>query len=373
MKILFVTHNSLHIQGGGAYATRALVNAFAELAESVKLLYPAVRGRDLPNINPMVEAIPVYYESPKVVKAFNVYIGRIHRYYGVFEKYIDSGIDTVVFDTSIASHKLLEVAKRRSLKVITIHHNYQVEFAKDDTPKSIKIPLVYWIKKAELSAVVNSDLNICLTQSDADALRNHYCKDAQIKVLGIFEPEDKPVLGVEEIRSGHNYIITGNLSVKQTTDALYPWIKVYFPILKRIDPQAKLRIVGFKPPKKLYELCSQRDIEIIDSPQDMTLYLLDTDYYICPTHLGSGIKLRIMDGLKVGIPIITHRNSLRGYESFLDTSVFVYEDEHSFERLIKEIQNKVFNHKSIQSSYERFFSFPAGVKRLKVLLNQINS
>lgn len=371
MKVLFVTHNYLHIQGGGAYATRAIVNAFAEVADSVKLLYPAVRNSPLPKINPLVEAIPIYYESPRIIKALNVYMGKIHRYYKAFNQYIDSDIDTVVFDTSIVSHKLIEVAKRRNLKVITIHHNYQVEFAKDDTPISIKLPLVYWVRKAEQSAVVKSDLNICLTQSDADALKKYYCKDAKVSVLGIFEPDSKSVLDIQEHTSTHNYIITGNLSVKQTTDALYPWIKEFYPILKRTDPQAKLLIAGFKPQKELYELCFQRDIEIIDSPQDMAPFLMKADYYICPTHLGSGIKLRIMDGLKAGIPVITHKNSLRGYESFINTSVFIYDSKRTFEELIKEILSKRFSHKSIQDGYLRNFSFTEGVKRLKDLLNQL--
>ena len=370
MKALFVTHNYLHIQGGGAYATRAIVNAFAEVADSVKLLYPAVRNSPLPKINPLVEAIPIYYESPRIIKALNVYMGKIHRYYKAFNQYIDSDIDTVVFDTSIASHKLIEAAKKKKLRVITIHHNYQVEFAKDDTPISIKYPLVYWIRRAERTAVIKSDLNICLTKSDEDALKIHYCKDAKFGVLGIFEPDNRPTLDTTQHIFGHNYIITGNLSVKQTTNALYPWIKEYYPILIKVDPKAKLRVAGFKPQRELYELCAHSDIEIVDSPSDIEPYLLESDYYICPTHLGSGIKLRIMDGLRAGIPVITQKNSLRGYDSFLNTSVFVYDDRTSFEKVIKKIQEKEFSHKSIQEAYLREFSFNEGVKRLRNLLNR---
>ena len=371
MKVLFVTHNYLHIQGGGAYATRAIINAFAEIAESIKLLYPAVAGCSIPYINPTVESIPVYYDSSKIVKAINIFRGIIHRYYNVFEQEIDNGIDTVVFDTSIASHKLIEIARRNKMKVITIHHNYQVEFAKDDTPQSIKWPLIYWIRKAEQSAVVKSNLNICLTYSDADALKHYYDKNANFGVLGIFEPESQSVIDIKEHITGHNYIITGNLSVKQTTDALYPWIKEFYPLLKKIDPIAKLRIAGYSPQKELYELCSPWDIEIIDSPQDMEPYLMDSDYYICPTHLGSGIKLRIMDGLRAGLPVITHKNSLRGYESFLNSSVFVYDNTKSFEEILRIVLNKKNSRQSIQKDYLQVFSFTEGVKRLKVLLNQL--
>lgn len=371
MNVLFVTHNYLHIKGGGAFATRAIVNAFAEVADTVKLLYPAVKDCTRPSINPKIDAIPVYYDVPKIIKAINVYTGRINRYYNVFEEYIDDSIDTVVFDTSIASHKLINIAKERKLKVITIHHNYQVEFAKDDTPISIKYPLVYWIKKAEEAAVVNSDVNICLTKSDENALKEHYCKTARFKVLGIFEPEDEPPVRPKERKDSHNYIITGNLSVKQTTDALYPWIRTYYPILKQTDPEARLTIAGYMPQKELYELCSLYDIDIVASPQSMAQYLMESDFYICPTHLGSGIKLRIMDGLRMGMPVITHKNSARGYDAFMNTALFAYDDKISFKESVEQMLGKEIERNKIQEEYLREFSFKEGVKRLKEIVSNL--
>lgn len=371
MNVLLVTHNYLHIQGGGAYATRAIINAFAEVANSVTLLYPAIKDCLCPSINSKVKAIPIYYDSPRIMKAINVYLGRIHRYYNVFDKFLNEEIDTVVFDTSIASHKLINTAKERGIRVITIHHNFQVEFAKDDTSISIKYPLLYWIKKAEKAAVINSDINICLTKCDEDALREHYSEKAQFAVLGIFEPERRAPISPITRSSRHNYIITGNLSVKQTTDALYPWIKTYYPLLKDVDPQARLIIAGYKPQKELYDLCSLYDIVIVDSPPSMSPYLMESNYYICPTHLGSGIKLRIMDGLRVGMPVITHKNSARGYESFLQIAIFVYDNRSSFERAVSQLLEKKVDSKMIQEYYEREFSFDEGVKRLKRIVSKL--
>ena len=370
MRVLFVTNNYLHISGGGAFATRAIVNAFAEISEKVKLLYPAQNGIIPPKINTSVEAIPIYYNALKIKKGIDIYCGKIHRYYDCFEQQLDSSIDTVVFDVSIVSHKLLDVAKKKGLKVITIHHNYQVEFAKDDTSFLFKYPVMHWVKMAEAEAVTKSDLNICLTKSDKEAFLQHYCKDAHIVVLGIFEVNKKAPLSISERHSnGHNYIITGNLSVKQTTDALYPWISVYYPLLLSIDPVAKLRIAGFHPRKELFELCKKNGIELIDTPESMEPYLLDSDYYICPTDLGSGIKLRIMDGLSAGIPVITQKKSIRGYEQFEGKSVFTFENEQTFTQLIKELLVKQFDHKVIQECYLKDFSFEKGVRRLQEIIS----
>jgi hypothetical protein len=172
-----------------------------------------------------------------------------------------------------------------------------------------------------------------------------------------------------EVRShGHNYVITGNLSVKQTVDSLYPWIKDYYPILKAVDVEAKIIIAGKDPQPKLYSLCTGKDIEIIPSPKSMEPILKQANYYLCPTGLGSGIKLRIMDGLKAGLPILTQVASLRGYEKFADSAIYTYESKDDFAEAVRRMKGCSTSTSDIQKQYLEIFSFKQGVKRLKELL-----
>jgi hypothetical protein len=84
-----------------------------------------------------------------------------------------------------------------------------------------------------------------------------------------------------------------------------------------------------------------------------------------------------MDGLKSGIPIITHINSARGYERFLDYEWFqIYKNDHEFIKAINIIydlvrQNKI-NKEEIVNKYEDVFSFNKGVNRLKMIIDTLN-
>ena len=43
MKVLFVTYHYLHGHGGGIFASRGFINAFAALSDEMTLLYPVKR------------------------------------------------------------------------------------------------------------------------------------------------------------------------------------------------------------------------------------------------------------------------------------------------------------------------------------------
>ena len=60
-------------------------------------------------------------------------------------------------------------------KVITIHHNYEMEYYKGTPPNILwRIPLLHFMRKAERSAVLLSDLNLTLTTQDTSLLEHTY-------------------------------------------------------------------------------------------------------------------------------------------------------------------------------------------------------
>ena len=370
MKTLFITQHYLDTMGGAAFASRALINAFAQVSESITVLYPSKKGGGRPDIDQKVQAVPVLYQVPSLFKLLNIYTGRIHRNYDIGHQYINKAglYDTVVFDNSITSHRLVEDALNRGLKVITIHHNCQYDLTKDNTIWYLRLPLLYWVNRAEREAVLKSNLNIALTEDDSERLKSRYSREAHMAVIGMFEPESVPLPFIDRDGEGHQYIITGNLSVKQTVDTLYAWIRTYYPILESVDNKAHLTIAGRDPQKELYSLCNNKSINIVASPKDMSTLLKEADFYICPIWKGSGIKLRIMDGLKFGIPVLTHERSVRGYEMFISKGVFTYKDANSFEKQLKQLGKDRINREDLQKAYKEIFSYEAGVARLQVIL-----
>ena len=365
MKLLIVTHNYLHGNGGSNYASRCFVNAFARLAE-VTLLCPVAEDRIPEEIDPHVRQIRVPYEVPKWRKAWNLVRGRLHRYYGVLDRVLaESRFDTVVFDTCYPSFGMLDKVRSRGCRIVTIHHNWQYEYVRDSYPFPERSLRLFWVRRCEAQAVRGSDLNLTLTPEDRELLYAAYdpSRKARIEVVGVHEYKPMPLPAPVSVPAPV-FIITGNLGAKQTEDSLVPWLGVYYPILKERVPEAHLILAGLNPSPRLEKLCRERQVELVASPPDMQPLLQRARCYLCPTDRGGGIKLRIMDGLRNGLPVISHAVSARGYAPFLGSVLFTYTDPESFRTALDRFLAAPSDPTAVQELYHRHFSFESCLETL---------
>jgi len=376
MKILFITHHYLSSNGGGSFASRAYINAFAEIADEITLLYPACEGQNLfDEINPKIMAIPVTYNIPKWRKLIYSIAGCVHRYYEAANEFLtERKADIVVFDSCMVTFRLIKRFKAIGYKAVVIHHNYQYEYFRDNSRGPLKWITLFWCRKYEREAVCEADTNLTLTPQDVELLANNYNNGnkSNFKVLGTFEYCQKPLKPITDAANQNRFVITGSLSSMQTYLSLENWIRDYYPILKLVFPESTLTIAGKNPSAELVNLCQSQGIRIIASPPNMDDILCEADYYICPTSLGGGLKLRIMDGLRWGLPIVTHAVSARGYDAFKDAGcLFAYNNKEEFADVLWRLKSTVFDKKQVQTLYNSIFSFDVGVEKVKKIISII--
>lgn len=374
MRVLYITNNYLKGGSGAIYASKSFVNTFAESVDELTVLYPYKENFEATDINPRVKLVPVVDSRSKLKKIFDWCLGTIHRYENVAILYFDSKqYDVVVFDSSIVSFHLIRKAKAVGLKCITIHHNYQMEFVKDDTPWYLLPIMLIWTYFSEKEAVKNSNLNLTLTQTDAKSLKMHYDLNGKFEVLGVCDYLHKNYKEESQKNNvGYNFVITGQLASIQTEKSLIPWLEIYFPILKEICPDASLVVAGRSPSNRLKKKCNELGVTIIPSPESMKPILNNGDYFICPTSLGSGLKLRNMDGLRVGMQILTHEKSARGYEEMIDAGVmYVYNDIDSFKHKLSLMLQSTKSRQDVLDVYKSYFSLDSGITRLDSILQNL--
>ena len=376
MKILFITHHYLSSNYGGSFASRAYINAFAENADEMTLLYPVKDGEDLfPEINKKIKTIPVKYDLPKWRKLVDLLCGRIHRYFSIArEMRKEEKFDVVVFDTSLVSYRIIKKFKEMGSRTIVIHHNYQYEYFKDNTKGLLSFPTLFWCKKYEKQAVRNADVNLTLTRQDIELLANNYNggNKETFSLLGVFEYKPSEKIDVTENgnrNSKNRFVITGSLCSYQTKQSLIPWLQNYYPVFKQLFNDATLTIAGKNPGIEIQNICRENDIRLVPSPQSMDPIMENADYYICPTCLGGGLKLRVMDGLKWGLPVISHTVSARGYDLFEEMGCLIsYHNLDGFRRALETLKTSSFEKKTVLRAYQEIFSFEAGCNRVKKLL-----
>lgn len=372
MKVLILTHNYLHGYGGGAFGARAYINAFAALYDDVTLLFPARREGEVPEaVDPKVKAIPVVDRRSLPKKIWDIGVrGILHRFEAVFGSLTArEPFDLVVFQNSKCSSRLIGPAKASGAKVVVIHDNYEVEYTRDNASLAERLLQMRAVRKTEEAAVREAGLNLVLTLQDKALLSGQYDREgkAVIRLLGSFEFSHREDLSWPEVTEPV-FLITGNLGARQTEDSLFPWLDTCWPQLRKTVPPARLLVAGKNPSEALRERLEKEGAVLVDTPPDMNTVLRQGKYFICPVCKGGGIKLRVMDGLRAGLPVLVHKVSARGYEVFRDSALFVYEDAASFGKALERMLATPQERRSVQSLFRAHFSLEAGISRLQNIL-----
>lgn len=382
-KIVFITRNHPSDFGGGNNATRAYLEALVKLYPNRVTLF--VTDNFNPNVlnyvpNEIIKVKPRF----KLVAIFGVFFGKLTR----FEKSVSNwlsknknNIDFVVFDGGIIGGTYCDIFQKNNCKCITIHHNYEVDYHKENKSiESLKGYFLFWIKFLEKKAYLNSALNLFLTQHDLIKFEFKYNSKRNSQVIGCFEFSKK----TNYYDNKYNFIdnnelsivISGSLNFHQSLDGVIWFIDKIYDRLKFEHPSIQVTITGKDPNKFLIDLCMKKGIKIIASPANIRAVIAQHKIYICPTKLGSGLKLRIMDALALGLPSVIHEKSYRGYEK-IGKSEFVsmYNDESDFFSVFNNILKQIRKHKNYKEilvrNYQKEFSFNAGVKRLEFYINQL--
>ena len=374
MKVLVVSYSKMKGFGGGVFAARATVNALAAIYEDVTLLFPADReGETDGEVDSRVRQIGVRDNVSKSVKLLRCLArGTVHRFEKAFKELLAKELfDLVVFHNSKASKKLIRPAQESGAKVVVVHDNYEYEYTRDNFPfwqLSYLLPITV---KGEREAVRGSDLNLVLSTQDRDLLRNRYDAErkTRIEVLGVFEYKDRPLPDQPEPVEEDVFVITGNLGVRQTLDSLFPWLDTYWPILRKRVPGCRLLVAGKNPSPELKARLRAEGAELIDTPSNMGDVLSRARYYVCPTCKGGGVKLRVMDGLRYGLPCLVHEVSARGYEPFRDRNLFAYDNPESFQESLERVLHASVDRTLALETYTANFSFYAGVSRMNKYLS----
>lgn len=361
--VLYITRHYLSDNNGGANATKGFIHAFARLCNQFTIIYPEHDNQDSSQYAPSkCHLLPCYDHRSKIMKGIDMYRGRLHRLTD-FVRYHLSNNDytTIILDHSLTAASLLRYIEQTHARVITIHHNVERDYLKDNLPPLLyRIPMIYYSKKAERESLQKSDINLVLTQSDAATFRSWYPdKDINIHTIGIGEYRGLPQKTFSEPSSSPTrFVITGSLGFKQSLYPILSFLKEYYPILKEEVPSATLTIAGRGVSAELRKAIRGLDgVNIVPDPPSIPDIVSQADIYLCPINAGSGIKLRITDGLKEGKPVICHKVSTNGYESLVRQGIICkYSTPHDFRNALKEVIHISASPQDIYNCFKQLFS-----------------
>ena len=376
-KILFLASESITLKSGGGLANRAfldsLLSHYPDSVDVVQLQHsPADTDR------PHYFFVPPLGKARKLGYMMQGHFHRLYRWLPQFLKIHGSEYSHCVMNQTYYG-ELIPVLQQYGIKVAVIHHNYEVRFQMDNRlPATLYGLTPRFVLRNERMALELADANLYLTESDYQTLGSAYGRQGRgtHAVVGIFETADAqlPIPPADPLPT-RTIAICGSLSNKQTEQSVREVFERYYDIIADVfDQDFRLIITGRDPGQYIRRESERRlNVSLIPNPEHIGDIIRQAGIFLCPVNCGSGLKLRIMDGLRAGLPILTHNVSAQGYEALTGQPWFnTYNDEASFRHGLRQtiavidstpdLRQKVFN------SYLSQFSFANGDRRFILAL-----
>jgi glycosyltransferase involved in cell wall biosynthesis len=128
-----------------------------------------------------------------------------------------------------------------------------------------------------------------------------------IRTIEVLPPgvETVPAPGPLPAREGGTLLFVGNLAQLPNADAALWLCTEIFPRIAAEIPGAGLSIIGRGASPALRAAATDPRIRILNFVDDLRPHFLHAGVFIAPLRLGGGIKIKMLDALTHGCPVVT--------------------------------------------------------------------
>jgi glycosyltransferase involved in cell wall biosynthesis len=191
---------------------------------------------------------------------------------------------------------------------------------------AIQIPR---IKKYEINLCQQFDQILTITEEEKKFLQEYLpAKNIYTTGVGINSLDNSVVK-----HEGFNLLFIGNYSHKPNADTFNFLIKEIFPAIKQKIPETKLYLVGN------YPKCHDNAIIATGFVNDLNKYLQITDIFVAPIRLGGGLRIKILEVMACGIPVITTSLGAEGIKIENNKNIIIANTKEKFIQAIEKLYN----------------------------------
>lgn len=226
---------------------------------------------------------------------------------------IENNIDYIILETPFAFEYLdYNILRNKGIKIILIQHNVEYLFRKDCLDKYGIFSWweIYLTKQYEKNVLKKSNKIVTISPKDKEILKEVFSIN-NIEYLPTPFKENKD----KWIGNNSNYILfSGSLDFYPNYHGIKWFIKEIFYEFIKEYPTVKLKITGKINEKIKKELSIYNNIEFTGfvSDKDLKALLLNCNYMVIPIIKGSGIKIKLLEALSMGIPTIVTEHCYEG-------------------------------------------------------------
>ena len=229
------------------------------------------------------------------------------------------------------------------------------------------------------------DHTLAVTEIDENALTealrsvdNESPPKARISVIPIAVDTQQAAVSYQNSQS-LNILTLGTLHYPPNADGIRWFFQDVFPLIQSEIPDASLTIVGKNPPPDFleFERAHPNLVKVTGYVPSLAPYLSQAAVVVIPVRAGGGMRVRILESLAWGMPLVTTTIGLEGIQARSNEEVMVADEPEEFARatirLLKEPDLREKLSRQGRSLAEARYDWQVIFKELEKIYQQINS
>jgi glycosyltransferase involved in cell wall biosynthesis len=309
------------------------------------------------------------------------------------ENYVRKLVSSIKIDYIIVDHFLsfqfiepsFNLIKDKDIKILLHEHNaeYIIWRRHATIDKNLLRKIILFIESKRVEAYEKkichiSDKILCVSTNDIENLKNIGIPSN--KLFLVMSLGDERLLFKEDLKyedSERALLFIGTLSWEPNAEGLIWFIKKGWNPLKNLFPDLKLYIVGKNAPDRLVRIVKDYEDIILTGfveDEDLEIYYKKCRVFISPIGSGSGIKIKNINAMYRGIPVVTTPIGAEGIRGADGIHYFIADDIHEFTKKItilltdKDIWNRLS--KNSRELMRKYYTWDATLRNLRELLEE---
>ncbi|MFT3679144.1 MAG: glycosyltransferase family 4 protein [Ferruginibacter sp.] len=139
----------------------------------------------------------------------------------------------------------------------------------------------------------------------------------------------------------YNVLFCGSLDYEPNIEGISWFCNKIWPLVMEQEPRMKLYIVGKAPVPGLKDELEKASVVFIGQVDDVQTWYNKCNVAIAPLKSGSGTRLKILEAMSMGNPVVSTTQGAEGINYTDETDILVADTEYAFaQKIISLAQNK---------------------------------
>lgn len=190
------------------------------------------------------------------------------------------------------------------------------------------------VRHSEDQTVDRFSATVLLNEQEAELLRRR-AGDPAHRVAAV-PPLINPPVCNRNYDGAPDFVFLGQLSLPHNEDGLRSFLNSVWPRVLAARPDARLRVVGRSPRQELLDVVARYadSVTLEGFVPDLSELLGRSAAMVNPLRFGSGVKIKIIEALGAGLPVVSTAIGADGVESGPGTGVLMADDAAGLAELL---------------------------------------